>query len=78
MTEDNVINEPMKELIVVMSAWRRLKNNAERMRRSEDPGKSTAGLFTLSVMYEAWTDAQKDLKDAEKGLRKMMKEEVKE
>ena len=78
MSKDNVINDSMKELIVVMSAWRRLKINAERMRRSDDPGKSTAGLFILSVMYEAWTDAQKDLKDAEKGLRKTMKEEVKE
>ena len=78
MSKDNVINEPMKELIVTMSAWGRLKINAERMRRSDDPGKSSAGLFILTVMYEAWTDAQKDLKDAEKGLKKTMKEEVKE
>ena len=78
MTKDNVINEPMRDLILTMSAWRRLKINAERMRRDEDPGKSTAGLFILSVMYEAWTDAQKDLKDSEKDLRKKMKEAVKE
>ena len=78
MTKDNVINEPMKELVLTMSAWRRLMINAERMRKDEDPGKSTAGLFILSVMYEAWTDAEKDLKDSEKELRKQMKKEAKE
>lgn len=74
MSKDNVINEPIKELILTMSAWRRLKVNAERMRRDEDKGKSMAGLFILSVMYEAWTEAQKDLKDSENELKKKMKE----
>ena len=77
MSKDNVINEPMKELILTMSAWRRLKVNAERMRRDEDKSKSMAGLFILSVMYEAWTEAQKDLKDSENELRKKMKEKKK-
>ena len=77
MNKDNVFNEPMKELILTMSAWRRLKVNAERMRRDEDKGKSMAGLFILSVMYEAWTEAQKDLKDSENDLRKKMKEAMK-
>lgn len=74
MSKDNVFNEPMKELILTMSAWRRLKVNAERMRRDDDKGKSMAGLFILSVMYEAWTEAQKDLKDSENDLKKKMKE----
>lgn len=74
MSKDNVINEPIKELILTMSAWRRLEVNAERMRRDEDKGKSMAGLFILSVMYEAWTEAQKDLKDSENELKKKMKE----
>ena len=74
MSKDNVFNEPMKELILTMSAWRRLKVNAERMRRDDDKGKSMAGLFILSVMYEAWTEAQKDMKDSENDLRKKMKE----
>ena len=74
MSKDNVFNKPMKELILTMSAWRRLKVNAERMRRDEDKGKSMAGLFILSVMYEAWTEAEKDLKDSENDLRKKMKE----
>ena len=78
MSKDNVVNGPMKELILTMSAWRRLKINAERMRRSDDKGESMAGLFTLSLMYKAWTEAENDLKDSEKGLRKKMKEEVKE
>lgn len=78
MSKDNVVNGPMKELILTMSAWRRLKINAERMRRSDDKGESMSGLFILSVMYKAWTEAENDLKDSEKGLRKKMKEEVKE
>ena len=73
MSKDKVFNEPMKELILTMSAWRRLKVNAESMRRDEDKGKSMAGLFILSVMYDAWTEAQKDLKDSENDLRKKMK-----
>ena len=78
MSKDNVVNGPMKELVLTMSAWRRLKVNAERMRRSDDKGESMAGLFILSVMYKSWTEAENDLKDSEKGLRKKMKEEVKE
>ena len=74
MSKDNVINGPMKELMLTMSAWRRLKTDAERMRRSDDKGESMAGLFVLSVMYKAWTSAQNDLKDSEKDLRKKMKE----
>ncbi len=74
MSKDNVINGPMKELMLTMSAWRRLKVNAERMRRDNDKGKSMAGLFILSVMFEAWTEAQKDLKDSENDLKKKMKE----
>jgi len=74
MSKDSIINEPMKELIITMSAWRRLKIRGERMRRSEDKGESMAGLYILSVMYEAWTEAQNDMKDSEKDLRKKMKE----
>lgn len=74
MSKDNIINEPMKELIVTMSAWRRLKIRGETMRRSEDKGESMAGLYILSVMYEAWTEAEKDMKESQKDLRKKMKE----
>ena len=74
MSKDNIINEPMKELIVTMSAWKRLKIRGERMRRSEDKGESMAGLYILSVMYEAWTEAEKDMKESQKDLRKKMKE----
>lgn len=74
MSKDSIINEPMKELIITMSAWRRLKIRGKRMRRSEDKGESMAGLYILSVMYEAWTEAQNDMKDSEKDLKKKMKE----
>lgn len=75
MSKEAIFSEPAKELILTMSAWRRLFNKAETMRRNEDDkGESLAGLFILSVMHEAWTEAQKDLKNGEKDLRKKMKE----
>lgn len=77
MSKDNIVNELMRELILTISAWRRLRVNAERMRRDKDKGKSMAGLFILSGMYEAWAEAQNDIKESEKDLKKYMKEEVK-
>lgn len=74
MSKESIFSKPAKELILTMSAWKRLFNKAETMRRSEENGESMAGLFILSVMYEVWTEAEKDLKDSEKDLRKKMKE----
>ena len=65
-----MIDEPMKELMLTMSAWRRLYTRAKELEADE----YVLGPIILFYMNEAWTEAAKDLKQNEKKLKKQMKE----
>ena len=67
---EKMFDEPMRELMLVMSAWRRLKTKAIEL----EDHKHVLGPILLYYMGEAWTEAEKDLKKGEKDLRKKMKE----
>jgi len=69
-----MIDEPMKELMLTMSAWRRLAAKAKEL-ESET---SLVGTVLLYYMGEAWDAAEKDLKKGEKKLQKQVKKEVKD
>lgn len=69
-----MIDEPMKELMLTMSAWRRLVAKAKEL-ESET---SLVGTVLLYYMGEAWDAAEKDLKKNEKKLQKQVKKEVKD
>ena len=73
MSKD-IIDEPMKELMLTMSAWRRLYTEAKELESKS----SLVGTVLLYYMGEAWDEADKDLKKGEKSLRKQMKEVKKE
>ena len=70
MTE--IFEEPLRELIVTLSAWKRLISKAEELAASSDT--KFAGLYILHKMRECMTEAERDMKDNEKALRKKMKE----
>ena len=70
MTE--IFEEPLRELIVTLSAWKRLISKAEELATSDDT--KFAGLYILHKMRECMTEAERDMKDNEKTLRKKMKE----
>ena len=73
MTADPVFSEPMKELILTMSAWRRLKTKALEL---EDKN-HVLGPILLYYMGEAWNEAKKNMKDSEKDLMKKIREAAK-
>ena len=60
MTADPVFSEPMKELILTMSAWRRLKTKALEL---EDKN-HVLGPILLYYMGEAWNEAKKNMRTA--------------
>ena len=64
---------PMRDLMVTMAAWRRLFNKAREFERNG----SVAGIYILSLMNDAWDEAEKDLEKGQKELKKQMKKEGK-
>ena len=69
-----MIDGPMKELMLTMSAWRRLYAKAKELESSN----SLVGAMLLYYMGEAWDAADKDLKKGEKKLEKQVRKEAKE
>ena len=69
-----MIEEPMKELMLTMSAWRRLYTKAKEF----ESEKTLVGSVLLYYMVEAWDEAEKDLKKGEKKLEKQVKKEAKQ
>ena len=72
MSKDPVFDEPIRQLIMCLSAWRRLKAKAEELAASADT--KFAGLYILHKMKECMDEAERDLKDSEKDLMKKLKE----
>ena len=66
-----MIEEPMRGLMLTMSAWRRLRAKAAEL----EENKHVLGPILLFYMGEAWDEASKELKQNEKKLKKQMKEE---
>ena len=75
MSKDPIFDEPMRQLIITLSAWRRLTAKAEELAASEDT--KFAGLYILLKMKECAEEAEKDMKDSEKDLVRKIKEAVK-
>ena len=73
MKEDPIFQEPMRQLIISMSAWRRLKAKALQLENDH----RVLGPILLYYMGEAWHEAEKDMKDSEKDLMQKMKEAMK-
>ncbi len=73
MKDDPIYQEPMRQLIISMSAWRRLKAKALQL----DNDQRVLGPILLYYMNEAWHEAEKDLKDSEKDLMRQMREAMK-
>ena len=69
-----MIDEPMKELMLTMSAWRRLAAKAKEL----EANNSLVGTVLLYYMGESWNAAEKDLKKNEKKLEKQVKKEAKQ
>ena len=69
MTE--IIEEPMRELMLTMSAWMRLKQKAKEL----EDNHNLVGTVLFCYMGKAWSEAEKDLKEQEKKLKKQIKEE---
>jgi len=69
-----MIEGPMKELMLTMSAWRRLYAKAKEL----ESNNSLVGTMLLYYMGEAWDAAEKDLKKGEKKLEKQVKKEAKQ
>lgn len=67
-----MIEEPMRGLMLTMSAWRRLKAKAKEL----EDNHHVLGPILLYYMGEAWTEASKELKQNEKKLKKQIKEET--
>lgn len=70
MSEDPIYTEPMRQLILSMSAWRRLTAKALQL----DNDQRVLGPILLYYMNKAWHEAERDLKDSEKDLMKQMRE----
>ena len=62
--EDPIMNEPLTELVLTMSAWRRLWAEAKEFGNKEP----MIGLFVMMLMEKAKREARKDMKDDEKEL----------
>lgn len=75
MSKDLIYSEPMRQIIITMSAWRRLAVKAEKLADSKDT--KFAGLYILLKMKECAEEAEKDMKDTEKDLMRKMKEAMK-
>ena len=66
-----MIEEPMRGLMLTMSAWRKLRAKAAEL----EENKHVLGPILLFYMGEAWDEANKELKQNEKKLKKQMKED---
>ena len=75
MSKDPIFSEPMRQLIIALSAWRRLAAKAEELAASEDT--KFAGLYILLEMKECAEEAEKNIKDNEKDIMRKMKEAMK-
>ena len=75
MKEDPIFQEPMRQLIITLSAWKRLAAKAEKLAESKDT--KFVGLYILLKMKECAEEAEKDMKDSEKDLVRKIKEAVK-
>ncbi len=71
---EKMFQEPMRDLMLTMSAWRRLYAKAKEL----EANNSLVGTVLLYYMGEAWDAADKELKKGEKDLKKQIKKEVKE
>ncbi len=67
-----IVEEPMRELIITVAAWRRLISKAEELAASKDT--KFAGLYILHKMRECMDEAERDMKENEEKLEKEMKE----
>ncbi len=67
-----IVEEPMRELIITVAAWRRLLSKAEELAASKDM--KFAGLYILHKMRECMTEAERDMKENEEKLEKEMRE----
>ena len=70
MSKDPIFDEPMKQLIITLSAWRRLITKAKELENNLE----YIGSFILYYMDKAWEEAEKDMKDSEKDLMRKIKE----
>ena len=52
-----IFEEPLRELIVTLSAWKRLISKAEELATSDDT--KFAGLYILHKMSECMTEAER-------------------
>lgn len=75
MSKDPIYTGPMRELIITLSAWRRLAAKAEKL--SESPDTKFAGLYILLKMKECTEEAERDMKDGEKDLMRKLREAMK-
>ena len=75
MSKDPIFSEPMRQLIIALSAWRRLAAKAEELAASKDT--KFAGLYILLKMKECAEEAEKNIKDNEKDIMRKMKEAMK-
>ena len=61
-----IFESPMRELILTLSAWRRLKTKAKEL--ASDPETKFAGLYMLNKMNEAYDSAEREMEEEEKLL----------
>ena len=73
MSKDKIFDEPMRQLILTMSAWRRLKARAANLEAEN----RLIGPIMLHYMAEAWHEAEAEMKDSEKDLMKKTREAMK-
>ena len=75
MSKDPIFDEPMRQLIITLSAWKRLAAKAEKLAASQDT--KFVGLYILLKMKECAEEAEKDMKDSENDLMRKVREAAK-
>ena len=63
------IEEPMRELIVTVAAWRRLISKAKELTASNDT--KMAGFYILHQMEVFLKEAERDMKENEEKIEEM-------
>lgn len=61
-----LFESPMRELVLTLSAWRRLKAKAKKL--ASDPETKFAGLYMLNAMNVCYDDAERNMEEEEKLL----------
>ena len=61
-----LFESPMREIVLTLAAWRRLKTTAKKL--ASDPETKFAGLYMLNAMNVAYDDAERDMEKEEKLL----------